>query len=544
MPLIPYWGNDYLGFALSIWNNEGLRPSLYALGVALLFAILLRPRRGRQQPAAKKDIPLPKQGRAWFTRYEKPIKTGGVTFESKWRHIGAVATTGARKSTLLAEIANQLGVPCVVITGDHAPPLANWVQSDLGVFWQARGNVAWYPWGGDLELAVQRVEYMFPATGNDVGVHRGMFKNCARVAWKKADEDGVKRTLDQVMDQMRSSAGGAGQRAMVENWCARLNEMVATLGGSLGTETDMLDVLESGRSFMVSLNSFQDLSNRKRFASIAVLEALRAAESRGNIGVVIDEVALVGAELFADAVRTFRVRGVTGVFASQIAQDFPPAVRGNVNVWFLGQQSGGDKASREWSSDATFGLIRPEHFGEHKLPHGKFYVVAGGRVQQAKINTWKMRPIPISASVTYESQEQIQENGYTPRTEIIELDQTPLRELPGPSYISAELQAGGYIENGCLRWRGSHLKNKKGEQTYGRLHVPGIGWEYVHILRWEQAYGPIPRGEDGKRSLTIDHMRTCFKDCFRLEHLEGNVTRGENTKRRWRVAGLGGAGGA
>src|SRR5262249_35784859 len=117
------------------------------------------------------------------------------------------------------------------------------------------------------------------------------------------------------------------------------------------------------------------------------------ADTLGNIGVVIDEVGLVGAELFADAVRTFRVRRVTGLFASQIADDFPSEVRGNVNVWFLGQQSGGDKRSRQWSSDCTFGLVPPEHFGEHTLPHGQFYVVAGGRVQKAKIATWKPRKV-------------------------------------------------------------------------------------------------------------------------------------------------------
>jgi hypothetical protein len=67
--------------------------------------------------------------------------------------------------------------------------------------------------------------------------------------------------------------------------------------------------------------------------------------------------------LFADVVRTLRVRKVTGLFASQIEDDFPSEVRGNVNVWFLGQQSGGDRKSGQSSSDCTFGLVPPEHFG-------------------------------------------------------------------------------------------------------------------------------------------------------------------------------------
>jgi uncharacterized protein (DUF433 family) len=110
---------------------------------------------------------------------------------------------------------------------------------------------------------------------------------------------------------------------MLENWTARLRELVESLGDSLGDQLDIVEALRAGISVMVSLNSFQDVANRQRFAAIAVLEALRAADTLGNLGVVIDEVGLIGGELFGDAVRTFRVRGVTGLFASQIADDFP-----------------------------------------------------------------------------------------------------------------------------------------------------------------------------------------------------------------------------
>jgi hypothetical protein len=49
------------------------------------------------------------------------------------------------------------------------------------------------------------------------------------------------------------------------------------------------------------------------------------------------------------------------------------------------------------------------------------------------------------------------------------------------------------------------------------------------------AYGPIPLDPVMGKPLTIDHRRTCPKDCSKLEHLNGPTSRSENSKRSWRV---------
>lgn len=75
----------------------------------------------------------------------------------------------------------------------------------------------------------------------------------------------------------------------------------------------------------------------------------------------------------------------------------------------------------------------------------------------------------------------------------------------------------------CLPFTGA--QTTKG---YGTVRVAGRT-EYVHIVIWTEAYGPI---EDG---LTVEHKcRT--RNCVRLAHLE-LVTRAENSRRgnlvRW-----------
>jgi hypothetical protein len=62
-------------------------------------------------------------------------------------------------------------------------------------------------------------------------------------------------------------------------------------------------------------------------------------------------------------------------------------------------------------------------------------------------------------------------------------------------------------------------------------------WQRVHRVRWRMPYGPgsIPLDPKTGAPQTIDHRRTCAKDCSKLEHLNGPGTRGENVARSWRV---------
>lgn len=391
------WTNAQLPpWAVVLWAQDNTRIALAMLVVAGALLLWRAPKRSSE----KNTKQLPTEGRhvLWglFARHERSVRVGGCKLDIAWRHIGIVGTSGSRKSTLLALLLEQIAKTYVCITGDHAPPLLNLTRSKGYRVWTPRGELAWYPWGGDLELAVQRVEHMFPASGMDMGVHRSMFKQAARKAWARVDERS--RTVQQVMAAFPEVVTGSSGKSMAENWTARLTELIDSLGGSLATATnggfDLVECVQRGESVMFALNSFADVSNRERFAKIAILETLRAADSVGNLSVAMDEVGLIGAELFSESVRVLRVRLCTGLFASHIADDFPKVLRGLVNVWFLGQVPGSDKATRDWMSQTTFGLVPPEHFGEHALKLGRFYLVANGRVQKLTVPTWKTRPVP------------------------------------------------------------------------------------------------------------------------------------------------------
>jgi hypothetical protein len=520
--VLPTTADPWQAFGLFrvLWDVPTGKVIIALFGGAIFLSMVGR-RTGKTKQGNKPDVKLPKQGgphlvECW--RHEQSVKVGGKRIDIAWRHVGVIGTSGSRKSTLLAMLLEQIGKNYVAIAGDHAPPLLNITLARGYRVWKPRGEVGWYPWGGDLELAVQRVEHMFPASGNDAGVHRSMFKQAARKAWANVDERG--RTVQQVIAKLPDVVTGTSGKSMAENWTARLNELIESLGDSLRTASDggldLVELVSRGESMMFALNSFADVSNRERFAKIAILETLRAADSVGNLSVAIDEVGLLGAELFAESVRTLRVRLCTGMFASHIAKDFPEVLKGLINVWFLGQVPGSDKPTRDWQSTTTFGLVPSEHFGEHALPLGTFYLVANGRVQKLKVPTWKTRPVPEKVAVASAA------GTYTQCTEEEDSD----AEASGGA-TEAEFREMVYehirVEDGWRVWRGSVDADDYPRQWWPKTKPEKSKYESVHrwVYQWETGDGVM-------KGWTIDHV--CgLKRC--LDHLE-KVTAAENTRRR------------
>jgi len=501
------------------WSDSHVRvTAAFLLTAALIFLSGKLPKR-KGKDAAKN---VPKHGGSLFGRFrhEQSIKVAGKRFDVAWRHIGIVGTTGSRKSTLLALLLIALKKRFVFVAGDHAPPLLNLTLSRGGIVWKPRGDVAWYPWGGDLELAVQRVEHMFPARGDDAGVHRSMFKSAARKAWGAVGER--ERDVSQVIAALPSA--GASSKTMTENWSARLNELVESLGDSLKTGAqggfDLCEALASGKDVGFALNSFADVSNRERFAKIAALEVLRAADQIGNLSVAFDEVGLLGAELFAESVRTLRVRLCTGLFASHIVKDFPEILRGLVAIWFFGQTPGTDKATRDWMAHATFDTVPPENFGEHALPLGKFYVSANGRVQTLTVPIWRNRVVPqVSELQDTITQTDLEDSGTMG-------DEPPDKRV----YAYADVVTD---DDGTQHWlwrEGAPVNQTTG---YPRLSIDGKQ-QYVHIVWWEKLHGPRPFGPDGN-VMTVDHMCKHGKRCV-SPWCKQLLTRGRNSAARWQRA--------
>jgi hypothetical protein len=383
-----------LDWALNTWRPgvDALHDSnakllaILALGLVLVW---LGRKRQVQSPHARGELELPTVGRhAWwglFARHERRATVGGAHFDIARRHVGILDTSDSSKSTLLALLVQQIDQTYAGLTADRSPALLNLTRARGGLVWEPRGKLGWYAWGGPLELAVQRVEHFLPATGADTAEHRAVFRDAAHFAWADVDEHA--RDVRQIMAVL--------PQLVSEQWNTRLQQLVASLGTSLRTAAeggiDLSEELDRGRDVVFALDGCADAAVRQRLARIVVLEMLRAADRVGNLSAVIDEVGLLGADLFTESARRLRARMCTGLFASHVASDFPSSITGLINVWFIGQISGSDKQSRMWASDTTFGRVPAEHFGEHTLPLCTFWLVANGRIQRVKVPTWRMQ---------------------------------------------------------------------------------------------------------------------------------------------------------
>lgn len=107
-------------------------------------------------------------------------------------------------------------------------------------------------------------------------------------------------------------------------------------------------------------------------------------------------------------------------------------------------------------------------------------------------------------------------NGHTLRKHAARMNRE--RAIPWRQRVTAS-------ERGCLVWLG--CLNSKG---YGCIGDGSGGVVLTHRMVWEEQHGSIPDG------LTIDH-RCLEKRCLNTAHME-LVTRGENSRRRFRPPGL------
>jgi hypothetical protein len=71
----------------------------------------------------------------------------------------------------------------------------------------------------------------------------------------------------------------------------------------------------------------------------------------------------------------------------------------------------------------------------------------------------------------------------------------------------------------CVLWKGNITQYGYGRWTSGPNRDKG-----AHVVAWESAHGPVPKG------MTIDHLCR-VKHCVRVSHMEV-VTRSENTRRK------------
>jgi hypothetical protein len=374
-----------------------------AILIAFLLGLLLVTR--AREPADPADLKQPVSmlaiGRtSWFLRpfkrYRVPISVDGVTVETEHQHVGIVSITGGHKSSLLASLVAS-SPRLIAISGGLTEPLVNAVEAEGGHVWMPHGSLGLDLFSGTPDQLAQDWESIFPKADGDVGVYRSLFRRAVRDMATAYDAEGRPRGTQLIRDALDQAAGtGRLGESMREGWAGRVIDLVDSLGPSIGSDVNVSDCLLAGVPMLYCLDSFDDPGMSPIFAAVILRQVVRATNvpkaQRGFTRVIVDELALFGAKQLAEAMRVWRGRRVQFVGASQLASDFPKEIRGHINVWFLGQQSGGEEPGRRWASDVTYGLVPPENWGEHSLPRGTYQLVANGRTQQVRVPYWQPRP--------------------------------------------------------------------------------------------------------------------------------------------------------
>lgn len=399
-----------------------LRLALGLLGVAaLLFVVLPGSKPGVKSASSNADtrskyqqpVKLPKTGnRGLLDRtvqnWIEPITLAGRTIETKDKHIAIGATTGARKTTLIAHLITQAKRPCVVIAGDSSPYALEAMRARGWRVWSADGrNGGLYCFEGSPREAAQIITALFKMGASDTGLQRGMAAGVFRNAIAAMDAAGVARSWPALRQALLTADPPDGLtnrnfEAAKVAWLARIDSLKDTLGSALGHDVSVLDCVRSECGLFFDLNAFSDMDMAAQFGELAVRLTQHAADKTGDFWWIIDELGLFNSDLLGQIVRTCRIRRVKFVGASQIISDFGSTLRGLVKIWFVGEQTAADHESRKWCSDLTMGYVPPENFAEHVTPPGFYYVVADGRTQDLQIKPWH-HPPPIPAMRIYTS---------------------------------------------------------------------------------------------------------------------------------------------
>jgi hypothetical protein len=254
-----------------------------------------------------------------------------------------------------------------------------------------------------------------------------------------------------------------------------------------------------------------------------------------------------------------RDRGTPCILLTQNMSLLPREVVNNTSVWVSFAQEA--KPEKDFAAERLH--LKAEQMERREFPNsGRGWAyVRSDAVETTLVHIRQQKPGKTALSVADSvSSNRTDTPERTPRYIEIELEREQYRGLPAPSEGVQALFEGVYREGECERWAGKHDRagHRKGcaKDCADQKHVDGCyglvwwplpaeqqtetrthEWQRIHRVRWELAFGPLPIDPRTGNKLTLDHRRTCYKDCSRLDHLEP-CTVGENSRRRWRVRGV------
>jgi len=484
---------------------------------------------------------------AGFRSDDTMILPGLVIDRKRTPHAAWIGPTGYGKSSAVAVSRLDGKRPMIIVCPDLSDPFRAEVQR--------LGGVIWNP-SGDGPQGLVRLDFL-KGTPRDVGRRlTEAFRSGGHGVWKRKvrtrvtqvvsvmDATGEPRTLAAIADHLLSLGGND---MAVQSWVDRFADLAEDFGDSIGAGgLDCAELLRQGKTVLLEIDSFAQQGMLEDLASLALVEAKRCADQvPGGFRLVLEEAGQLGdrIDLVLPFLRAGRRRGIPVDILTQFGGDLSQAMDENIATLVLFAQQ--KETTRKAASDETG---RPTtDFDPRNLPMFHAWVKQGTYLK--RVSFAKPKPAPVGVSASWDAvssvigrDERQTENGrYV--VEEIGLSRPVYPGLPSPGQEFDEYLARTYRDRGCLRWHGNH-----DAAGYGLVDVyvlVGGEWKrkrkLVHRYAYELRNGPIGDNPDKPgETLTLDHPRTCFKDCSDLTHLGEPVTRAENVRRSFRTAGLAG----
>ncbi len=546
----PIGADDLLTYVQAIWANEQLRMAAMLLGAAAICFLVLPggKRASTAYPGSRAEtetVRRPTNSPA-FTRLRWKVRTphdmmrvDGLTIErtGKKSHCLWLGPTGAGKSASVATVRVDGARPTLIVTPDLSDPMIANTRA-LGGFHYTACDASIpvdFLIGTPAEVA-ERLTEVFRSGG------AGVWKMTARRATTHAiadlDSRREHRTLLAIGELLREAVHADRElRVACAGWVERFLATAEQFGDSMGSGgEDIAELLRDGQTVLLDNDAFRHPGLVGDIVAFGLAEAKRCADLvPGGFRLVFEEAGQLGERIdLADPFfRAGRRRKIAVDALTQAESDLDDAITQNSGSRFYFAQ--------ELKSLQKVAADRLEMDYREVGPRMADYTawVASGKIRRL-VHFPKPRNAPPSAADGQVNREWMGETDGETRMVVSEVPRAqPKREgvtykgvpmLPPPGTALIKILDKLYEQGSCERWAGKHDKD-----GYGLVWLDGR-WQKVHRVRYELAYGGIPRNADGTTQ-TLDHLSgvCAFKDCSKLTHLE-LVSRGENTKRRWGAA--------
>ncbi len=510
----------------------------------LLLALVWRPGAKHTAAAAhqpQEDVSRPGNTgllrRVWWKFFPPHdlMQVGGLAIDrTRKPHCAWLGPTGAGKSASVATVRMDGTRPTLCAMPDLSDPIMAACARLDGFRWTACESSVPVNFliGTPTEVA-ERLTEVFRSGG--VGAWKRTARMTTAQVIRALDINREPRTLHLIGTRLAEAAAADRElRTVCAGWVSRFLDLADQFGDSIGPHgVDLSELLAQGQTVVLDNDAFEHPSLGGDVVALGLAEAKRCANLvPGGFRLIFEEAGQLGdrIDLAEPFHRAGRRRRIAVDDLTQAESDLNEGISANIatRVYFAQELKSLQKIAAD-RLGLDYRKLDPAN-----MPDFSAWIAHG------KIRRLVRFPKPSSIRQVYPSSrgEGVAATDRRVSRHFLERSRPVLPALPPPSAMPTKLRQGLVQSGACLRWRADlkHTKDGYGQVWIEKTDERDGYWDYVHILSWEFAYGLLPRSPEGKRILTIDHHRTCPKDCCELTHLEP-CTRGENSERRWRVRG-------